>query len=82
MNSTPSNDRPRRSSSRPGETRVLRRPPRGEVTVVDVTDPEFLRRFVTEQGKILPIRLTNLSAKQQRELKKGIRRARSVGLMM
>ncbi len=60
---------------------VRRRPAKGEVAVVDTTDADFLRRFVTEQGKILPIRLTGLTAKQQRQLKRGIRRARVLGLM-
>ncbi len=60
---------------------VRRRPAKGEVAVVDTTDSDFLRRFVTEQGKILPIRLTGLTAKQQRQLKHGIRRARTLGLL-
>jgi len=59
-----------------------RRPAEGEVTFVDANDPEFLRRFVTEQGKILPQRHSGLSAKQQRQLKRGVRRARTMGLMM
>lgn len=67
--------RPRRDAP------VRRRPAPGEVAVVDVNDPDFLRRFVTEQGKILPIRLTGLTAKQQRQLKHGIRRARTLGLL-
>jgi small subunit ribosomal protein S18 len=49
---------------------------------VDINDPEFLRRYVTEQGKILPIRITGLNAKQQRKLKQGVRRARNMGLLM
>lgn len=53
-----------------------------DVTVVDINDPEFLRRYVTEQGKILPIRITGLNAKQQRKLKQGVRRARNMGLLM
>lgn len=59
-----------------------RRPAEGDVTVVDTNDPDFLRRFVTEQGKILPQRLSGLSAKQQRKLKLGVRRARTMGQMM
>ena len=67
--------RPRRDAP------VRRRPAKGEVAVVDTTDADFLRRFVTEQGKILPIRLTGLTAKQQRQLKRGIRRARTLGFL-
>lgn len=73
--------RERRSSNRDAAP-VRRRAPEGDVTVVDVSDPEFLRRFVTEQGKILPQRISGLSAKQQRKLKLGVRRARTMGLLM
>ncbi len=59
-----------------------RRAPEGDVTVVDINDPDFLRHFVTEQGKILPQRLSGLNAGQQRKLKLGVRRARTMGLMM
>jgi small subunit ribosomal protein S18 len=59
-----------------------RRPSEGDVTVVDINNPDFLNRFVTEQGKILPQRLSGLSAKQQRKLKLGVRRARTMGQMM
>lgn len=61
---------------------IRRRPAEGEVIVVDVQDPEFLRKFVTEHGKILPQRLTGLNAKQQRKLKLGVRRARTMGTML
>ena len=53
-----------------------------DASVVDINDPDFLRRFVTEQGKILPIRTSGLTAAQQRKLKTGIRRARNLGLAM
>ena len=59
-----------------------RRPAAGEVTIVDEQNPEVLLSFVTEQGKILPERLTNLSARQQRELKRAIRRQRTLGTML
>jgi small subunit ribosomal protein S18 len=49
--------------------------------VVDVNDVEFLRRFVTEYGKIVPARLTGVTAAQQRQIKLGVRRARNMGLM-
>ena len=53
-----------------------------DASVVDINDPEFLRRFVTEQGKILPIRISGLTSAQQRKLKTGVRRARNIGLSM
>ena len=52
-----------------------------DVSVIDDNDPEFLRRFVTEQGKILPIRISGMTAKQQRRMKRGVRRARNMGLV-
>ena len=49
--------------------------------VIDINDIEELRRFVTEYGKILPARLTGVTAAQQRQIKQGVRRARNMGLM-
>ena len=49
---------------------------------IDINDVEFLRRYVSEQGKILPQRLSGLNATNQRKVKRGIRRARTMGLMM
>jgi small subunit ribosomal protein S18 len=42
---------------------------------------ELLKKFVTERGKILPRRITGLTAKQQRELTAAIKRARIMGLL-
>ncbi len=50
-------------------------------TLIDVNDVEMMRRFVTEYGKVIPARLTGVSAKQQRQIKRGIRRARNIGLL-
>jgi small subunit ribosomal protein S18 len=47
----------------------------------DYKDPESLRRFLTEGGKILPRRLTGLTAKQQRKLTSAIKRARHLALL-
>jgi small subunit ribosomal protein S18 len=49
--------------------------------VVDTNDIDFLRRFVTEYGKIVPSRLTGVTAAQQRDIKRGVRRARNMGLL-
>lgn len=51
------------------------------VTRIDVNDHDFLRKFVTEHGKIIPARLTGATAKQQRQIKLGVRRARNMGLI-
>ncbi|CBN59406.1 30S ribosomal protein S18 [Kamptonema animale CS-326] len=48
---------------------------------IDYKDVDLLRKFVTERGKILPRRITGLTAKQQRDLTTGIKRARILALM-
>ena len=40
-----------------------------------------LKKFITERGKILPRRLTGLTAKQQRDLTNAVKRARIVALL-
>ena len=42
---------------------------------------KLLQRFVSERGKIVPSRITAVSAKKQRELAKAIKRARFIGLL-
>ncbi len=49
--------------------------------VVDYKDPSRLKRFLTERGKVLPRRMTGLSALQQRALGTAIKRARHLGLL-
>lgn len=49
--------------------------------VVDIDDIEFLRRFVTEFGKIIPARVTGVTAQQQRQIRLGVCRARNMGLL-
>ena len=51
------------------------------VTDVDYKDHELLRKFMSEHGKITPSRLTGANAKQQRQIKRAIRRARVMGLL-
>ncbi|MBW1878738.1 MAG: 30S ribosomal protein S18 [Deltaproteobacteria bacterium] len=60
----------RRKSSplQPGET-------------VDYKDVRRLQRFLTERGKILPRRATGLTAKQQRQVSRSIKRARQIALL-
>ena len=44
-------------------------------------DPDSLKKFLTEGGKILPRRLTGLNAKEQRKLTREIKRARHLALL-
>ena len=49
--------------------------------IIDFNDVEVLRKFVTEYGKIIPARISGVTAAQQRQIKKGVRRARNMGLL-
>ncbi len=49
--------------------------------VIDYKNSDFLRRFVTEDGKIRPRRQTGTCAKHQRELATAIKRARHLALL-
>ncbi len=51
------------------------------ITKIDYKDVKLLRRFVTDQGKIMPRRVTGTSAKMHRRLVKAIKRARNIALM-
>ncbi len=51
------------------------------IKYIDYKDPNFLLKFVNEQGKILPRRITGTSVKYQRKVAKAIKRARHLALM-
>jgi len=48
---------------------------------VDYKDPETLRRYINEKGKIVPRRVTGTCALHQRHISKQIKRARAIALM-
>jgi small subunit ribosomal protein S18 len=48
---------------------------------IDYKDIRLLQRFVSERGKIVPARITAVSAPRQRELARAIKRARFLGLL-
>ena len=48
---------------------------------IDYKDIDTLRRFITERGKILPRRVTGVSAYFQKELTRAIKRARHMALL-
>ncbi len=48
---------------------------------LDFNDVDILKRYVTDTGKILPRRITGLTALQQRRVTKAIKRARNMLLM-
>ena len=49
--------------------------------IIDYKDVELLSKFLTEQGKILPRRVTGLTTKQQTNLTKAVKRARILALL-
>ncbi|MBL6646529.1 MAG: 30S ribosomal protein S18 [Flavobacteriaceae bacterium] len=51
------------------------------IKYIDYKDADYLLKFVNEQGKILPRRLTGTSLKYQRKLSVAIKRARHLALM-
>jgi small subunit ribosomal protein S18 len=48
---------------------------------IDYKDIRLLQRFVSERGKMVPSRITAVSAKKQRELARAIKRARFLALL-
>ena len=51
------------------------------IKYIDYKDPDFLMRFLNEQGKILPRRVTGTSLKYQRKVTQAVKRARHLALM-
>ncbi|NWJ50249.1 MAG: 30S ribosomal protein S18 [Bacteroidetes bacterium] len=51
------------------------------IKYIDYKDADFLLKFVNEQGKILPRRLTGTSTKFQRKVAQAVKRARHLALM-
>lgn len=49
--------------------------------VFDYKDPQTLKHFITERGKIVPRRITGLNARQQRQLTRAIKHARKIALL-
>ncbi len=51
------------------------------IKYIDYKDPNFLLKFINEQGKILPRRLTGTSAKYQRKVSQAVKRARHIAVL-
>ena len=54
---------------------------KNKIKYIGYKDPEFLKRFLNEQGKILPRRITGTSLKYQRKVATAIKRARHLALL-
>ena len=85
--------RPTQGKGKPGEVRYLNpvavetakkkycRFKKLGIKYIDYKDASFLMRFVNEQGKLLPRRLTGTSLKYQRKVGQAVKRARHLALM-
>lgn len=51
------------------------------IKYIDYKDVEFLKKFINEQGKILPRRLSGNSLKYQRKVSDAIKKARQMALL-
>ncbi|MDC3347928.1 MAG: 30S ribosomal protein S18 [Paracoccaceae bacterium] len=52
-----------------------------DAPAIDYKDVKLLQRYISERGKIVPSRITAVSAKKQRELSRAIKRARFLALL-
>jgi len=69
-----------RKAARPAFGRSRRPRPPADM-IFDYKDGEALKAFINETGKIVPRRISRLSAKQQRQLTNAIKRARILALL-
>ncbi len=78
------NDGPRRPMNAPMPSSRRRRSSKlsaEKIDYIDYKDVKLLQSFLTENGKILPARLSGVSALQQRKIAEAIKRARTIALL-
>lgn len=63
------------------KTKKICRFTEAKVKYIDYKDTKVLQRYITEQGKIIPKRITGTSAKYHRQLTSAIKRARHMALL-
>ena len=54
---------------------------KAKIKFIDYKDPEFLKKFLNAQGKILPRRITGTSVKYQKKVATAVKRARHLALL-
>ncbi len=77
---TPRRPRREKETQTPRKKRVCRFCESKDI-YIDYKDEKRLQRFVTEQGKIIPKRITGTCAKHQRQLVTAVKRARHLALL-
>jgi small subunit ribosomal protein S18 len=70
-----------RDSRRGGSRRKRVSPLADPNVVIDYKNPQLLKHFLTDRGKIVPARISGVSARQQRAITKAIKRARLLALL-
>ncbi len=70
-----------RNNNRNGGIKTTKKVKRVINSYIDYKDSKQLQKFLTDQGKIIPRRITGLSAKQHRELVTAIKRARHLAIL-
>ena len=79
-NNSKDGKRPKRQGARRFAKRFCRFTSEG-VKHIDYKDVDVLKEFVTENGKIMPARITGTKARYQRQLSEAIKRARFLALL-
>lgn len=51
------------------------------IKYIDYKDPDFLLKFLNEQGKLLPRRITGTSLKYQRKIAQAVKKARHIAVL-
>ena len=75
-------DREPREGREGREGRSRRRwPAGGKDLVLDYKNPQLLKNFISDRGKIVPARISGLNARQQRALTRAVKRARMLALL-
>jgi len=54
---------------------------KARIRYIDYKDPDFLLKFINDQGKILPRRITGTSTKFQKKISRAIKRARHLAIL-
>lgn len=79
--SRPEGNRYEGGRGKPWEEKQICRLCKEKKQEIDYKEVGFLRRFITDRGKILPRRITKCCAKHQRTLTRAIKRARNIALI-
>lgn len=70
-------NKPRSSSSRRSSSLLAN----DKTLVIDYKNPQLLKAFLTDRGKVVPARISGVSARQQRQITKAVKRARMLALI-